>query len=207
MSPKATKTPTALAPAPVQPAVANVPDGFAQISTLFNVEAPPQARIKLSVAGEFTPPVNPDYKFRKELLRAIIMWNHGVGGPNIMLVGPSGTGKSSLIEQFCARLNKEVFVVQCHGRMEPAHFCGQIGLCEGTTGSTITKWSDGPLVKAMKRGAAVILDEYDMLPPDTSAWLHRLRDERRVLVPETGELVTAAPDFRLAVTANTLGQG
>ncbi|MDD2878611.1 MAG: CbbQ/NirQ/NorQ C-terminal domain-containing protein, partial [Acidiphilium sp.] len=42
---------------------------------------------------------------------------------------------------------------------------------------------------------------------DTSAWLHRLRDERRVLVPETGELVTAAPDFRLAVTANTLGQG
>jgi cobaltochelatase CobS len=208
MSPKATKTPVTPTPAAPSGVTTNdAPDGYATIASLFGVPAPATARVKLATPGEYTPPINPKYKFRKDLLRAILLWHHQIGGPNIMLVGPSGTGKSSLIEQFCARIKKEVFVVQCHGRMEPSHFCGQIVLAEGNSGSTITKWVDGPLVMAMKRGASVVLDEYDMLPPDTSAWLHRLRDERRVLVPETGELVIAQKEFNLAVTANTMGLG
>jgi cobaltochelatase CobS len=180
----------------------------AKVKDLFDLPAPDTATIEVQVAGGATPEVDAFYRFREDLLRPVLMWLSGIGSCNLLLVGPLGTGKSSLVEQVCARLGREVYVVQCHGRAEPSYFVGQIVLGQPETGNgTVTRWVDGPLLTAMRAGAVAVLDEYDVLPPDTVAWLHRLRDSRTVLVPETGELITAHPDFRLALTGNTGGTG
>lgn len=180
----------------------------AKVRELFAIPAPDSATIEVREARINTPTVDDLYRFRENLLRPVLMWLAGIGSYNLLLVGPLGTGKSSLVEQVCARLGREVFVVQCHGRAEPSFFAGQIVLGQAENGSgTITKWVDGPLLTAMRAGGVVVLDEYDVLPPDSVAWLFRLRDSRSVLIPETGELVVAHPDFRMALTGNTGGSG
>lgn len=189
-------------------AVAEAKRTVAKISELFNIQAPPESMIEVRSAGPHTPTVNPLYHFRTDLVRPVLMWLAGIGGNNLLLVGPMGTGKSSLIEQVSAKLGREVLVVQCHGRADPSYFVGQLTLAQAESGTgTVTKWVDAPLTAAMRKGAIVILDEYDVLPPDTVTWLHRLRDSRTIHIPETGEYIEAHPDFRISLTGNTGGSG
>lgn len=49
-------------------------------------------------------PVKKPYFFRKELLSPFMSWLYVPAGDSCLLVGPTGSGKSSIVEQTCARL-------------------------------------------------------------------------------------------------------
>jgi len=119
---------------------------------------------------------------------------------NVMLNGETGTGKTTLIEQLASRLNWPVFPVGCHGKMEFPEFVGRITLkTDGSTG-----WADGPLIAAMRIGGILLLDEINMLDPETAGGLNSALQSKVFTIPDTGEVVKAHPNFRIAATGNAI---
>ncbi len=54
--------------------------------------------------GPFVPAADLSYQFCEKLVRRLLLWHGGIAGRNLLVQGPTGSGKSSLIEQFCNRL-------------------------------------------------------------------------------------------------------
>ena len=147
----------------------------------------------------YVPEQDDAYVFRKEHLRIIQFWATGTE-KNILLQGETGTGKTSLIEQVAARLNWPTFTVGCHGGLEFQELIGRVTLMpDGSTG-----WADGPLIAAMRVGGIFLLDELNFLKPEVSGGLNTVLQATVYTIPETGELIKAHPDFRIAATGNAM---
>lgn len=149
--------------------------------------------------SEYTPTINENYRFRPDLRLAMLYF---LMGPRdgLYIHGPTGAGKSSLVEQTAARLGREVFKISCHERMEFPDFTG-LYIKGGH------EHVEGPLTLAMKRGGIALFDEWDQLPPSTGIGLNGVLDGQPLLIPETGELVKPHPMFRIAATGNSAGSG
>ena len=67
-------------------------------------------------------------------------------------------------------------------------------------------FAPGALVKAMKNGWWLLLDELNLAPPDVLEALNRVLDDNRELfIPETGETIKAHPRFQLFAAQNPAG--
>lgn len=149
--------------------------------------------------SENVPDRDKAYLFRKEHIRVIQVWAHGLE-KNLLLQGETGTGKTTLIEQVAARLNWPVFAIGCHGGLEFQELIGRVTLTEdGSTG-----WADGPLIAAMRVGGIFLLDEMNFLKPEVAGGLNTVLQATAYTIPETGELVKAHPGFRIAATGNAI---
>jgi cobaltochelatase CobS len=125
---------------------------------------------------------------------------------NVMLVGPAGSGKTSLPIQIAARLGIPCVRFNCNGETRVAHLRGQ-QRPTAQDGVLTLAFAPGLLAAAMRGGWWVVLDELDAAPPPVLFVLQPVLEEgRRSLdVPETGERVEAHPDFRVFATGNTIG--
>ncbi|RXI27355.1 AAA family ATPase, partial [Arcobacter ellisii] len=62
---------------------------------------------------------------------------------------------------------------------------------------------DGPVIKAMKEGHILYIDEINMAKPETLPILNGVLDYRRQLTnPYTGEVIKAAPGFNVIAAIN-----
>lgn len=157
-------------------------------------------------AQEWIPDIDPNYHFRRDHLSVIthFLTRAWESGPKegLHIIGPTGSGKTSLIEQVCARLDTPLVSITCHDRLEvPDLIC----TIEALNGSTIPV--DGPLVKAMRHGMVFVLHEIDTVESGTLTGLNDILERGKVVIPSTGELVRAAPGFAFVVTSNTGGAG
>jgi len=116
----------------------------------------------------------------------------------MMLKGPTGCGKTRFVEYMAWRLGRPLVTVACNEDMTASDLVGRFLLdAEGT------RWQDGPLALAARRGAICYLDEVVEARQDTTVVIHPLTDTRRVLpLEKKGELVTAHPDFQLVISYN-----
>ena len=148
-----------------------------------------------------TPEVDPDYKFRKDLLAAVLFVAEN---PNerALFTGPTGSGKSSVVEQVAARLNMPWYRVNFDGDMSRSDFVGQWVL----KGEEM-QFQYGVLPRAMKDGAWLCLDEWDCANPSVAMALQAVLEGKPLTLTETNEVIRAHPNFRLFATSNTLGQG
>ena len=73
------------------------------------------------------------------------------------VTGLSGNGKTFMIEQACAKAKREFFRVNITVETDEDDLLGHYALIDGNT-----VWQDGPVVKAMERGAVLLLDEIDL---------------------------------------------
>lgn len=146
------------------------------------------------------PPIDPNYQFRKDLIREIRYWSMTGEGDVLMLWGPTGSGKTSVFEQWCARLGIPLFMAKGHRRFEPMEAFGQfVGGENGTT-----PWVDGPLTLAARYGLPCIINEYDRIAADRAIVFNDVFEGRAFPIPgKAGEVVVPQPGFRVLITCNT----
>lgn len=116
----------------------------------------------------------------------------------VMLTGPTGCGKTRLVEHIGLLLERPVITISCHDDLTSSDLVGRFMV----TGGDVV-WTDGPLTKAVKTGAICYLDEVVEARHDSLAILHSLTDHRRVLyLDRAGEVVTAPDSFMLVCSYN-----
>lgn len=120
-------------------------------------------------------------------------------GLPVMLKGPTGCGKTRLVEHMAHRLGVPLFTVSCHEDMTASDLLGRYVL---TGGDTV--WMDGPLTRAVREGGICYLDEIVEARQDATVAIHSLTDHRRELHLERlgGQRVCAADGFGLVVSYN-----
>jgi cobaltochelatase CobS len=120
----------------------------------------------------------------------------------VMLIGHTGSGKTSFIEQVAARANYGVLRANMNGQTTIGDF---VGFWTVKGGETI--WVDGVLPVAMREGYWLIIDELDFAEPSILAVLTAvLEPNGRLLLKERGnEIIEPHPSFRLFATANAAG--
>ena len=175
--------------------------------TVDGFEIPDPATLADPVAQQYAaflraavPPIDPYYQFRKDLVRDIRYWWLTGEGDVLLLWGPTGSGKTSVFEQWCARLGIPLFMAKGHRRFEPMEAFGQfVGGENGTT-----PWVDGPVTLAARYGLPCIINEYDRIAADRTIVFNDVFEGRSFPIPgKSGEVVTPQPGFRVAITANT----
>ncbi len=119
-------------------------------------------------------------------------------GLSILLKGPTGCGKTRLIETMAHDLGCPLITVACHDDLTTADLVGRFLLQGGDT-----NWVDGPLTRAVREGAICYLDEVVEARQDTTVVLHPLSDHRRRLpIERLGVTLEATPGFCLVVSYN-----
>ena len=100
-------------------------------------------------------------------LKTYVSWGHhktvetvissGMFAP-MYVTGLSGNGKTTMIMQACANLNRECFRVNITSATDEDDLLGGFRLINGET-----VWQDGPVVNAMRRGAVLLLEPLEAL--------------------------------------------
>ena len=172
-------------------------------TTMSNTNNSVQYALAASTQGERTsiiPNVNPEYVpwGHYEDITTIIKSN--IFAP-IFVTGLSGNGKTTMIEQVCAKLKRECFRVNITADTDEDELLGSWRLINGNM-----EWQDGPVILAMKRGAVLLLDEID-LGTEKCMCLQPVLEGKGVYLKKIAQLVTPATGFNVVATANTKGKG
>jgi len=128
---------------------------------------------------------------------------------NLLLVGPTGCGKSSLAIQVSARLKERLEIVSLDGETSTDHVIGKPWIIQ-ENGQTVTKMAKGAVLRAYSEGKGVLLEEVDMAQADILASVHRiLETQSKFYVSNIGEqeIFPRHRDFFTIATANTIGTG
>jgi MoxR-like ATPase len=127
---------------------------------------------------------------------------HGQRLP-VMLIGPTGCGKTRLIEHMGGVLGLPIVTISCHDDLTSSDLVGRFMVRGGDV-----VWNDGPLTRAVKDGALCYLDEVVEARHDSLAVLHSLTDHRRALYLDRAGAVVKAPDsFMLVCSYNPAYRG
>jgi len=143
-------------------------------------------------------------------LKTYVSWGHhdtvetviksGMFAP-MYVTGLSGNGKTTMVMQACANLNRECFRVNITSATDEDDLLGGFRLINGET-----VWQDGPVVNAMRRGAVLLLDEID-LGTHLMMCLQSVLEGKGIYLKKINEWVQPAAGFTIFATANTKGKG
>ena len=117
------------------------------------------------------------------------------------VTGLSGNGKTFMIEQACAKAKREFFRVNITVETDEDDLLGHYALIDGNT-----VWQDGPVVKAMERGAILLLDEIDLASSKIMC-LQPVLEGKGVFLKKVNRFVTPSIGFNVLATANTKVKG
>lgn len=132
---------------------------------------------------------------KNELIIAEAAYKNGIP---LLLKGPTGSGKSRFMQFLAWKLQRPLITVSCHDDLSTSDLVGRYLIRGGET-----FWVDGPMTLAVRHGAICYLDEVVEARKDTTVVIHPLADDRRELaIEKRGELLTAPPEFMLAVSYN-----
>ena len=119
----------------------------------------------------------------------------------IFVTGLSGNGKTLMVEQVHAKLNKELIRVNITIETDEDDLLGGFRLVNGET-----KFMPGPVIEAMERGCTLLLDECDLGSNKLLA-LQPVLEGKGVYLKKINKWVTPKEGFNVMATANTKGKG
>lgn len=121
----------------------------------------------------------------------------------ILIQGNTSVGKTSLVMHLAKSTGNRCFRINNHEHTDLQEYVGRYVLRED--GEII--FQEGLLVKAMRKGYWIILDELNLAPSELLEALNRVLDDNRELyIPETKELIKAHSKFILFATQNPPGE-
>lgn len=151
---------------------------------------------------------------------SFFIWNEGhletvahciQSGDNLLIVGPTGCGKSSHVIQLASLLNWETTRYSCTDQLSTTKTIGQWLII----GEEMV-WVDGHLTHALRHGNIYLEEEVDFMDPSLRGEMHTIMEEGGTITltarhPKTGrtfrETIHKHGDFRWISTANTIGLG
>ncbi|XP_058132611.1 von Willebrand factor A domain-containing protein 8 [Dasypus novemcinctus] len=134
-------------------------------------------------------------------------------GEHLLLVGNQGVGKNKIVDRFLHLLNRPREYIQLHRDTTVQTLTLQPSVKDG-----LIVYEDSPLVKAVKFGHVLVVDEADKAPTNVTCILKTLvengemilADGRRIIANSSNvngreNVVVIHPDFRMIVLANRPG--
>jgi nitric oxide reductase NorQ protein len=118
-----------------------------------------------------------------------------------LIIGPKGTGKTTLVRKFASKMNKELYSINFSLRTRESHLIGSKTLDNGDI-----SFVEGILVKSMRDGSLLYLDELNAAEPDVLLRLDEALDDRKQLVLKEaeGQIVNASNSWFVIATINPL---
>ncbi|XP_070538007.1 von Willebrand factor A domain-containing protein 8-like [Ptychodera flava] len=134
-------------------------------------------------------------------------------GEHLLLVGNQGVGKNKIVDRFLHLLNRPRQYLQLHRDTTVQTLTLQPNVQDG-----VIIYEDSPLVRAVKLGHVLVVDEADKAPTNVTCILKTLvesgemilADGRRIISGHPGQrstenTIVSHPDFRMIVLANRPG--
>src|SRR6266516_3973120 len=157
--------------------------------------APPGEAVRPARAGRAQPIVG--MRREREVLTVALE-----AGRHVVIEGPPGTGKSTLLVDIARQAGRAGVFAEGNAELTPARLIGQYDpaqvLAEGYVPASFT---DGPLLRAMRGGALLYLEEFNRVPEETLNVLITVLAEGEIAVPRLGT-VQADAGFRLIAAMN-----
>uniref|UniRef100_A0A668AXY8 von Willebrand factor A domain-containing protein 8 n=1 Tax=Myripristis murdjan TaxID=586833 RepID=A0A668AXY8_9TELE len=130
-------------------------------------------------------------------------------GEHLLLVGNQGVGKNKIVDRFLHLLNRPREYLQLHRDTTVQTLTLQPSVRDG-----IIVYEDSPLVKAVKLGHILVIDEADKAPTNVTCILKTLVESGEMILADGRRIsadrrrpntIAMHPDFRMLVLANRPG--
>lgn len=130
----------------------------------------------------------------------------------ILLEGSPGVGKTSLISALASMSGHTLVRINLSEQTEITDLMGNDLPVPNNENDEVSgasfKWCDGALLRAIKNGHWVLLDELNLASQSVLEGLNSCLDHRAsVYIPELGETFQCPPTFRIFAAQNPLAQG
>ena len=116
--------------------------------------------------------------------------------------GPTGNGKSTMIEQICAKQKKPLIRVNLNMMTDEEQLIGSKTLSDGNI-----EIVEGPVLIAMRTGTTLLLDEIDAGSANTLLCLQPILEGKPYYFKLKNEMIVPKKGFNVFATANTKGKG
>jgi MoxR-like ATPase len=116
--------------------------------------------------------------------------------------GPTGNGKSTMVEQICAKHKRPLIRVNLNMMTDEEQLIGSKTLEDGNV-----EIVEGPVLIAMRTGTTMLLDEIDAGSANTLLCLQPILEGKPYYFKLKNEMIIPAPGFNIIATANTKGKG
>ena len=116
--------------------------------------------------------------------------------------GPTGNGKSTMVEQICAKHKRPLIRVNLNMMTDEEQLIGSKTLEDGNV-----QIVEGPVLIAMRNGTALLLDEIDAGSANTLLCLQPILEGKPYYFKLKNEMIVPKEGFNVFATANTKGKG
>ena len=116
--------------------------------------------------------------------------------------GPTGNGKSTMVEQICAKHKKPLIRVNLNMMTDEEQLIGSKTLENGNV-----EIVEGPVLIAMRQGTTLLLDEIDAGSANTLLCLQPILEGKPYYFKLKNEMIVPKEGFNVIATANTKGKG